>query len=258
MVPTIQFTVKIGCPNACRCCPQDKLVQAYPDQASKYMSYDDFCLILNKIPKNVRIHFSGFGEPFTNPETSKMIKTTYDNGYAVALYSTLIGVTPEDITMIEDVQFAIFTVHVPDRNNFKYPTDIWLGYFDMIKSAGFAPNLVSLGEIDEKLTEHLPYVYQLGILSRGGANDQVLSERRIGGLTCIETGRDFNQNVVLPNGDVYLCCMDFGLKHKLGNLFSDKYEDLFKSEEFYRVSNAIRSENEEIICRYCEWAKNRC
>ena len=33
-------------------------------------------------------------------------------------------------------------------------------------------------------------------------------------------------NVVLPNGDVSLCCMDYGLKHILGNLYTQEYNDI--------------------------------
>ena len=39
----------------------------------------------------------------------------------------------------------------------------------------------------------------------------------------------YDQNVCLPNGDVVLCCMDYGLKHKIGNLFEQDYYEMFAS-----------------------------
>ena len=41
-------------------------------------------------------------------------------------------------------------------------------------------------------------------------------------------GRDEHiyNNVLLPNGDVVLCCQDFGLKHILGNIFENPYEKI--------------------------------
>jgi len=33
-------------------------------------------------------------------------------------------------------------------------------------------------------------------------------------------------NVLLPNGDVSLCCMDYGLEQILGNLFESEYDDI--------------------------------
>jgi hypothetical protein len=40
---------------------------------------------------------------------------------------------------------------------------------------------------------------------------------------CIE---DLYHNVVLPNGDVSLCCMDYGLKHIIGNIYEQEYDDI--------------------------------
>jgi len=40
---------------------------------------------------------------------------------------------------------------------------------------------------------------------------------------CIE---DLYHNVVLPNGDVSLCCMDYGLTHIIGNIFTEEYTDI--------------------------------
>jgi hypothetical protein len=60
------------------------------------------------------------------------------------------------------------------------------------------------------------------------------------------------QNVLLPNGDVTLCCMDYGLQHLLGNLVSGDYDALLRSDEFLRVRKGLKDESEEILCRYCE------
>jgi hypothetical protein len=48
-------------------------------------------------------------------------------------------------------------------------------------------------------------------------------------------------NVMLPNGDVSLCCMDYGLKHILGNLYEQDYEEIIP-------------ENNQCfeLCRLCE------
>jgi hypothetical protein len=65
---------------------------------------------------------------------------------------------------------------------------------------------------------------------------------------------NYNHNVLLPNGDVVLCCMDYGLKHRLGNLLINKYEDLFKSENYITLMNGLENENIEILCRTCSEA----
>ena len=37
----------------------------------------------------------------------------------------------------------------------------------------------------------------------------------------------YDQNVVLPNGDVLLCCMDYAMKHRIGNLIEGDYFSMF-------------------------------
>jgi hypothetical protein len=46
---------------------------------------------------------------------------------------------------------------------------------------------------------------------------------------------------MLPNGDVSLCCMDYGLENILGNLFTQSYEEILP--EPYHTFR---------ICTFCE------
>jgi len=59
----------------------------------------------------------------------------------------------------------------------------------------------------------------------------------------------------LPNGDVVLCCMDWNLKHILGNLLKTNYRSLFKSKEFKNILKELKENSSNILCRTCEWAK---
>jgi radical SAM protein with 4Fe4S-binding SPASM domain len=77
--------------------------------------------------------------------------------------------------------------------------------------------------------------------------------RRSGKLRC---DRHLYSNVLLPNGDVTICCQDFGIKHVVGNLLDDTYEDLFKSSEFIRIQKGLDDENADTLCRQCEYALN--
>ena len=57
--------------------------------------------------------------------------------------------------------------------------------------------------------------------------DKVASpKRKAKVMGCV---RGLQQNVLLPNGDVLLCCMDWGMKHVLGNLLTGDYSNLFAS-----------------------------
>ena len=59
------------------------------------------------------------------------------------------------------------------------------------------------------------------------------------------------QNVLLPNGDVVLCCMDWSAEYVLGNLKRDQFEDLYRSETFRRVLRGLKDPSVDILCRTC-------
>lgn len=60
-----------------------------------------------------------------------------------------------------------------------------------------------------------------------------------------------HHNILLPNGDVVLCCTDFGMRHVLGNLLSQDYPSLFQSGEFLKVKRGQKDETLDILCRCC-------
>jgi hypothetical protein len=66
----------------------------------------------------------------------------------------------------------------------------------------------------------------------------------------------YDQNVVLPNGDVVLCCMDYSIKHKIGNLLEQDYYDIFAGPEL----GALRAKNmqfgsQDTLCKTCNRAR---
>lgn len=67
------------------------------------------------------------------------------------------------------------------------------------------------------------------------------TKRKEGNLKCSVS--NYDNNVMMPNGDVYLCCMDYSLKHKLGNLLTTHFNRLDRNPPFE-------------LCRYCELSRN--
>ena len=59
------------------------------------------------------------------------------------------------------------------------------------------------------------------------------------------------QNILLPNGDVVLCCMDWSAEYVLGNLKRDRFEDLYRSETFQRVLRGLKRPGNDLMCRRC-------
>jgi len=186
----IEITTTLPCINNCSYCPQGLLKKSYGLKKLR-LSLDEFKKALENVPKDIQIHFSAFSEPFGNRESSQMMKYASDNGYEVVVYSTLNGITDEDIEIIKDIPSKEFNIHLIGIEIPELPfRTTKISVTNPISRAG------NLFDIEEK--------------------DTVRCSRN----------SEFKQNVMLPNGDVYLCCMDYGLEHKIGNIFETNYNDM--------------------------------
>jgi hypothetical protein len=58
---------------------------------------------------------------------------------------------------------------------------------------------------------------------------------------------------VRPDGRVVPCCMDFGMKHVLGNLLEQNWEEVRRNKEFIRFMKGFDEEN-DTLCRSCSSA----
>jgi hypothetical protein len=221
---TLEITSLIGCPRRCDYCPQDKLSGRY--ECKRIMSLEDFKLYLNNVSKDVRIDFSGFVENFANPECIKMIEHASEQGYEIAIYTTLLNFTDEIIKRLEKIEFKIFCVHL--KKNTKKEL------IKKIRNSKIKASFVSVGDDNQEDEKFI----KIDKISRAGNLYEV--EEKEGELECSRS--DFYGNVLLPNGDVYLCCMDYGLEHKLGNLKETKYEDLKRDKSYS-------------LCRKCDNSK---
>ncbi len=248
--PTLEITTMIGCPLMCNFCPQDNLRDAYGTDDAKYMSLETFQTALAKIPANTRIDFSGMSEAWVNPACTDMLTHALSAGHNVAIYTTLYNWTQDTADRVEQLlyqysnQIEVFSVHFPDEygnmRGWRYSTE-WEQVFRSITAAvqksGIKLEAMTMsdhGRIHKDL-EHLGIqLYNWFGHDRAGSLDkQQVTEQPINfiekhqqPIRCSKT-INYDQHVLLPNGDVVLCCMDYNTKHVLGNLLTDSYHDLF-------------------------------
>jgi MoaA/NifB/PqqE/SkfB family radical SAM enzyme len=190
---TVEFTTRIGCPVAClKYCPQEVIAKNY--QGEKNLSLEKFKKYLEGIPKDQTIIFSGLSEPFTNPECVDMIEHTYKNGYKVWMFSTLVGLSPKDAERVAKIPFDRFCLHLPDA--------------DMTSRIPLTP------EYAASLMQILGGVRNIEFMNMGGLfhsnhTDEFVRrkqfQKKVGGIWCDRL--DYPQYNVLPNGDVYFCCI---------------------------------------------------
>jgi hypothetical protein len=181
------------------------------------------------------------------------------------VFTTGIGLKKEHIPILEKIPIKSIgkentsvEIHLPDdSNNTKIKVDKY--YLEVIKALKHSkiPNLKFLlygrmhPEVKKALNMEVEDLSRL-IQNRGSNLDNLPPLKKITGkVMCGNSGRLLNDNVLLPNGDVVLCCQDYGLKHKLGNLIEMSYEDLFKTESFKNMQKVLDSEDGDILCRHC-------
>ena len=85
---TMEITTIIGCGLMCNICPQTSLIKNYKS-VKKQLSLNDYKTMIDKIPKHVRIDFSGMSEPWLNLECTDMFEYTLQSNFKVSIYFSI-------------------------------------------------------------------------------------------------------------------------------------------------------------------------
>ncbi len=273
----LEITTRIGCGVGCRFCPQSRLTRAYSSSGDgrrpeHLMTLDTFATCVDRLPAYVEVDFSGFAEPWLNPDCTEMLRYALERDRQVRVHTTLQGVDLSDAAFLATVpqeRIAWFSVHLPSRDERleRFRIDaVYLETLGMILGTRQDVRLVYHGSGVDARVEAL--LARLGIElpsarrthTRAGNVDlyglhTLRRERAVGRLQGRIGCRRPGWRVLLPNGDVTLCCMDYGLQHVLGNLLVSSFESVFWGAEMQRVLRGREDENLDILCRTCEvWA----
>lgn len=264
----IEITTKIGCSINCRYCPQKKLISAYTKKSdNEYLKMEDYIKILNNIPTVTLIRFCGMCEPFLNPQCADMIVYAKEKGFPVDCYSTLIGLDMNDVERVLDSVNG-FVPHIPDKkmNAGIQVTDEYIEKLKRVleyKRNGqrLVKYVSSHGEADDKIKAFIPDDVPIStwMQDRAGNLDgddlEVIHTESNSPISCEFCDNRLETNILLPNGDLLLCCMDYGMEHVFGNLLNEPYEKILNSEEANRVRNAMIYGSQKTLCNYCDFAK---
>jgi hypothetical protein len=194
--PWIEITTVFPCSVGCFYCPQDVLASAYT--GDRVLTLERFERVLANVPRFVLIDFAGFAEPFLNPECADMMLAAHDAGFRLIVNSTLIGLSDTDAQRLERIPFVFFYYHDVRQEGREYPF------------------ITGTGRVESPE-------------SRAG---NLYHEVRRDGVGICAKSPTHLVNVMLPNGDVVLCCNDYGLKHPLGNLLETRFEDLERRDDY--------------------------
>jgi len=269
----LEVSTNVGCNLACSYCPQKSLITAYKNKqssGSRLLSFELFKDYISSVPRFVDIHFSGFAEPWHAPDCTKMIVFALEKGHSVAVFTTLDQISPIDISIISGLNFKRFVVHLPDNFN-EMKMTVTREYKDV------------LSKIKESSIKNLEFI-TLGVPSKNlpRTTKNHMITRRVhsrAGNTKIENstvGTAFSENdilgrtdgspiicrkdrmysnVLMPNGDLQFCAMDYSLEHTIGNLSENSYAQIVNGDTFKKLLARMRDSESSILCRRCEYAQ---
>ena len=239
----------------CSYCPQDKILGAYthPNAGGHMMELETFEKCLGRLPPEVDVHFSGFTEAWLNPACTDMVHLAQSRGHQIFISSTLSGMTLDDVDRLETIAIRKFTIHLPaDDGSMTLEVDD--AYVAVLEGLLRGPLSVRCRFHGKRMHPRVAEIVKRGsrgdLHTRAGnlANQPKPTWLR-GEITC---RRDPVQHVLLPNGDVVLCCMDWSMKHRLGNLLDTNYDALVAGPEMQRVLSAWKDESQDVLCRVCD------
>ncbi|MBN3040403.1 MAG: SPASM domain-containing protein [Candidatus Omnitrophica bacterium] len=253
----IEITTNIGCPNNCTYCPQGRLIQAYKKISDvNRMSYELFTKCIDKVPAKTNILFSGLSEAWFNPDCTRMLVYA-QNKHKILVYTTMSGMSIEDIRILETLPLEEFHLHLPTDENTENIAidDDYLQKLTYLNESRIKVTYSFFGLNLKKCLE--PFLKGKKVLKRdfhSRAGNIYLSKifenrRKKGKIDCeLLYGKG---PVLLPNGDVVLCCMDYGLEYILGNLTRNSWVELFSSQAFLKACRSRTDSSIDSICRRC-------
>lgn len=238
----------------CPFCPPHK-------RENRFMSFDEFKLILKKVkPYSEYIYLHVKGEPLLHPDFDKFSKYAYEEGFKINLttngtllkkhtsstkYLRQINISlhatnsPEIIQVAKNIDDTIinfriwninenkeakkllennFNVSIPDTKNFTLAPNKFLSQENLFKW----PNIL------DKVTYEEGYCHAL--------KDQI---------------------AILVDGTVTPCCLDNNGDVKLGNIFTQSFEEILSSKKVKKIIESFRKGQAiEKLCQKCSY-KNR-
>lgn len=252
-MPFLEVSTGVKCGMACSYCPRDKIAKSY--RGPSLMSLETFNTALANTPDNLPVSFAGYAEPYLNVNCSAMVQAAADVGRRVQMYTTGVGMNVADVEMLESVKPSPMILHLPDAGG-DMKAKVTPEYAErMQRLAANVPGLrtVCYGEWHPMLMDLKRYEVGYGLHSRAGNVTHLAQVKRHGPLRC-RPAPNLDENVLLPSGELSLCCNDWGLVHIVGDLTRRAWADIHAGEAMAAHREKMRS-GESCLCSTCEFAE---
>lgn len=254
MSTIIEVSAIASCPMRCSYCPQDKLGQAY--KGPETLTLDTFARCLDNLVPEDSVYFAGFVEPCLNPAIVEMIDMTLSRGHRTQLYTTGRGLKVDQAKAIASMPIERIVLHLPDADGHLSHCEKSVAVLDALAEHPGASCMAmdnqphpAVGHLWNRLRRHHGAMHDRAgnlttITVGGGPRAPMRGPIRCGVAPSVD------HNVLLPSGELALCCMDYGLTTIFGNLATTPYADILRSPAAEQLKEA-QTNGGDCLCRRC-------
>lgn len=247
----LEVSTAIGCPVLCRWCPQTLINSVY--HGPRLMTLDLFKTCLAHMPAGVPLSFAGYAEPFLNNHAIDMMEHASPL-HSIEVYSTGVGVTRRDIEGLKRVRPKALTLHLADAEGHARIRCDAAYVATVTELADSLPNVnaMTMGTLPDALVPRFGKLIPHPMHSRAGNVPGMAVLTKRGPLKC-SAAPDLDHPVLIPDGNLILCCMDYGLVHPMGNLYEKTWEEIRAGQSLAAMRRSMAT-GDGILCRKCEYA----
>jgi hypothetical protein len=244
----LNVTTTSGCRGKCVYCPQDRYQTAMSERP-RYLTAGEFRSIVPMLEgtRFETMSFGGFSEPFDNPEIVELLTVAHELECVdeLVVYSNGEAMTPATMRALAHVRFGTVDIscHGFDPETYRRtrsfidPAAVRENVLFLLENRSNIANLTvsvsgpfgskeSLDELAELCTAAGATLFRRDLHSRAGLLRLGRSEgtSKRGAFRCAKF--DFEKPVLVPGGDLSLCCQDFALQYVIGNLHHRPFAEL--------------------------------
>lgn len=266
----VELSLLAACPVRCPYCPQDRLKAArlssgQPDGSMTQQTALQCVRNASASPDGpvpVEVHLAGFSEPLLSPVFVGVLQCLENLPAckSIVMYSTGNGLTSGKLDALKaTTKLTLIDWHVRPAGecvNGKFWTFIEAGLLDDLPCYQRATLVrYDTDRHDRRQVEAaLPFgLRYLPVVSRSNNVSlvQLHGPTATGCVTC-RHATDLPRPVVLPSGDAFACCNDYGLELPIGNLLTQTWNEL----DFARIRQVQAQPALNAPChRACHLAK---
>lgn len=251
----LNITATSACTAGCVYCPQPQFQAAMAGRPA-YLSRQEFAALLPRLAGTQfdGFSFGGFSEPFENPDIVALLRLAAAQPFvgSVSLYTNGEALTPDTVEELQDVRLARVDVscHGFDAETYRRtrrgldPAKVRDNVMHLLRHRRNIAELVisvtgpfgresalealaALCRQSGARLERRPLHSRAGLLRVGRR-----APAPPGPFRCAKF--DFRKPVLVPGGDLSLCCQDFSLDLVIGNLHRQTFDEIMTGSPLRR------------------------